>query len=80
MPYDPSLCTAPFLISLLLTYPLRCCCAEYNRNPVRDAYDLETLKGYVNEVGYRVDGIEGIGDAPSPGSVGQAWKDFTAEF
>jgi hypothetical protein len=62
------------------TPPFDSYCAEYEKDPVEDAYDLETLKDFINEVAFGMDGIEGEGYAPSLKSVKQAWKDFTAQF
>jgi hypothetical protein len=55
-------------------------CAEYEKDPDSDAYDLETLKDFAQEVGHGMDGIEGKHEKPSLKSVRQVWKDFTAEF
>jgi len=76
-----SSCTIPFLISSSLTHnPFDSYCAEYDKDPVNGAYDLETLKDFMHEVGHGMDGIKGKGDLPSLKSVLQAWTDFTAEF
>lgn len=79
----PFLIPAPPSSELATTDPppsLHSYCTEYGKDPVNDAYDLETLKDFMNEVGHGMNGIEGEDDTPSLKSVKQAWKDFTAEF
>jgi hypothetical protein len=63
-----------------LTRPFDSYCAEYKKDPVNDAYDLETLKDFMHEVAYGTDGIDGGDDPPSLKRVKQTWKGFTAQF
>jgi hypothetical protein len=71
----------PALLTLSpLTRPFNSYCAEYDKDPNNDAYDLETLRDFVQEVDFGMDGIEGSGCKPSLKSVKQVWKDFTAQF
>ena len=55
-------------------------CTKYNKDPVKDAYDLETLKDFMNGIVFGMQGCEGEDDLPSRKSVLQTWKDFTAQF
>uniref|UniRef100_A0A093VB45 Uncharacterized protein n=1 Tax=Talaromyces marneffei PM1 TaxID=1077442 RepID=A0A093VB45_TALMA len=54
-------------------------CAHKGKDPVASAYDLESLKDFVKQLAY---GIEGIYDdeIAGQGSVKVIWKRFTANF
>jgi hypothetical protein len=85
MSHVPAILSGPspfirFLISSPLTHSFDSYCAQYDKDPVNGAYDLESLKDLMNEVAYGMDGIEGEGCPPSLKSVRQSWKDFTAQF
>ncbi|PGH00186.1 hypothetical protein AJ79_08291 [Helicocarpus griseus UAMH5409] len=47
------------------------------KDPVKWAYDMETLKDFVHEVTWGIDGQYGE-EAPSENSVKAVWKNFTA--
>lgn len=79
-PPSPPPSRSTLLIFSPLIRPFNNFCAEYEKDPNYDAYDLETLKGFAQEIGYGMDGIEGEDDPPSLKSVHQTWKDFTAQF
>lgn len=55
-------------------------CAKYDKSPIKDAYDLETLKHFMNGIVFGLKGCKGEDDLPSFKSVKQVWKDFTAQF
>jgi hypothetical protein len=69
LPRSPS--TLLILSPLIDPGPFNSFCAEYDRDPVKDAYDLETLKEFVQEVGYGMDGVEGDDDPPDEENVEQ---------
>jgi hypothetical protein len=71
---------AALLILSPLTRPFNSFCAEYDKDSDNDTYDLETLKDFVQEIAYGMDGIEGEDNKPSLKSIWQTWKDFTAQF
>jgi hypothetical protein len=71
---DPSssfLMYNPLLVLAPLAHPFGSHCARYDKDPVNDAYDLEVLKDFMNEVAYGVNGIEGEDALPSPKGVKQ---------
>jgi hypothetical protein len=39
-----------------LVHPFNSYCAEYKKDPVNDAYDLETLRDFIQKVAYSVEG------------------------
>lgn len=55
-------------------------CAKYGKDPVKDAYDLETLKHFTKGIVWGLTGCKGEDDLPSAKTVKQVWKDFTAQF
>jgi hypothetical protein len=55
-------------------------CAKYGKDPVKDTYDLETPKHFMNGVVFGLRGCEGEDAPPSFKSVKQVWKDFIAQF
>jgi hypothetical protein len=69
---SPSSFTSTILILWLVTIdwprPFNSLCAEYDKDSVKDAYDLETLKEFVQEVG-GTDGMEGDDDPSYEESV-----------
>lgn len=44
-------------------------CVEHDKDSTNDAYDLKTLKDFVNEVAYDMNGVEREDDPPSLKSV-----------
>ncbi|KAL6240235.1 hypothetical protein RBB50_012872 [Rhinocladiella similis] len=55
-------------------------CTKNYKDPVKDAYDLKTLKHFTKGIVWGLDGCEGENDLPSAKSTRQVWKDFTAQF
>ncbi|KAJ4507506.1 hypothetical protein HRR83_004084 [Exophiala dermatitidis] len=55
-------------------------CTKNQKDPVKDAYDLKTLKHFTKGIVWGLDGCEGEDDLPSAKSARQVWKDFTAKF
>lgn len=56
--------------------PLDSYCVEHDKDSTNDAYDLKTLKDFMNEVAYDMNGVEREDDPPSLKSVKQVWKRF----
>ncbi|KAK5188855.1 hypothetical protein LTR96_010859 [Exophiala xenobiotica] len=55
-------------------------CTKNDKDPVKYAYDLKTLKHFTKGIVWGLDGCEGENDLPSAKSARQVWKDFTAQF
>ena len=79
-PPFPHLHPALLMLSPLTLLPFNSFCVGYDKNSNDDAYDLETLKDFIQEVAYGMDGVEGEDDPPSLKSVKQAWKDLQLSF
>ncbi|RMZ92010.1 hypothetical protein DV736_g736, partial [Chaetothyriales sp. CBS 134916] len=54
-------------------------CEKNKKDPVKDAYDLRTLKHFTKGIVWGVNGCDGEDDFPSAKSVKQVWKNFTAQ-